>query len=202
MRNSLALFNTNIINTRNLEGLYTYLSSQIVSPIDYDDLLRSQIVYSVSAFDKLIHDLVRIGMVDIFSGNRSTTPKYMSELISIELHGNLIGASIPPKEHLFEQAIFNKLKFIAYQEPDKVADGLSYIWDEKHKWQKIATIMGMTDSIVKTTLKLIVARRNAIVHEADIDPITNTKFPITQIECIQATDFLHNCGNAIASLVI
>ena len=201
MLNALALFRSNIGDARHLEGLYDVLTKTVATPMSYDDLLRSQIVYSVSAFDKLIHDLVRVGMVHIFSGTRTPTAKYLNEPISIELHRSLVSAILPPKEFIFEQAISRKLKSISYQDPVKVADGLSYIWDESHKWQQIASRMGMTDSDARTTLKLIADRRNTIVHEADIDPTTNAKLPVSQVECRYITDFLELCGATIAGLV-
>lgn len=201
MRNALALFNENIKSARHAGGLYDYLTASVTVPASFEDLLRSQVVYAVSAFDKLIHDLVRIGMLEIFTGARPPTPKYLSEPISIQVHSDLISASIPPKEHIFEQAIFRKLKTASYQDPIKVADGLSYIWDEKQKWQKISEKMARPDSVTRTTLKLIADRRNTIVHEADIDPLTNEKLGITKAECEELTDFLHLCGNEIAKLV-
>lgn len=201
MRNALALFNQNIMSARHAGGLYDYLTMSVTVPASFEDLLRSQVVYAVSAFDKLIHDLVRIGMLEIFTGVRPPTPKYLSEPISIQIHSDLISASIPPKEHIFEQAIFRKLKIVSYQDPVKVADGLSYIWDEGQKWQKISEKMAQSDSVIRTTLKLIADRRNTIVHEADIDPLTNEKLSITKAECEELTDFLHRCGNEIAKLV-
>ncbi|QOY73230.1 hypothetical protein IH404_09305 [Pseudomonas sp. OST1909] len=201
MRNALALFNENIMSARHAGGLYDYLTASVTVPASFEDLLRSQVVYAVSAFDKLIHDLVRIGMLEIFTGARPPTPKYLSEPISIQIHSDLISASIPPKEHIFEQAIFRKLKIVSYQDPIKVADGLSYIWDEGQKWQKISEKMAQPDSVIRTTLKLIADRRNTIVHEADIDPLTNEKLSITKSECEELTDFLHRCGNEIAKLV-
>ena len=202
MRKSLALFNSNIAEARNLSGLYAYLSHSISVPNAFDDLLRSQIVYSVSAFDKLIHDLIRNGMVEIFLGKRTATAKYLSESIPLQIHAEIISATIPPKEHIFEQAIFQKLKVVSYQDPDKVAEGLSYIWGEQYKWQKIASGMTLNDKVAKQTLKLIADKRNAIVHEADIDPTTNAKFPTSQTETDNIVNFLDNCGNTIAGLVI
>jgi len=78
---------------------------------------------------------------------------------------------------------------------------LSYIWDEPQKWQKIATSLGTSDLQARTRLKLIIDRRNAIVHEADIDLSTNTKFAISKAESEGSLDFLEACGNAIATLV-
>lgn len=178
MRNALALFNSNIASAKDAGSIYDYLAGAVASPLSFDDLLRSQIVYSVSAFDKLIHDLVRIGMVETYLGQRPATDKYLNESISLKIHVELITTSIPPNVHIFEQALFQKFKFVSYQFPDKVADGLSYIWDENQKWQKIAGKMGISDSMARKSLKLIADRRNAIVHEADIDPVTNKKLRV------------------------
>lgn len=202
MHNSVALFNLNLAQSRNISALHDYLSTSIAIPGSFDDLLRSQLVYAVSAFDKLIHDLVRIGMVGTFMGVRPATSKYLADPISMQVHMDIMQATVPPKEHIFEQALFRKFKTVSFQEPAKVADGLSYVWEESQKWQKIAAVLGVTDHTARTTLKVIIDRRNAIVHEADIDPLTNSKISIAKVESEGGLDFLQSCGNAIANLVI
>lgn len=201
MRNSLVLFNSNMRQAQEISALYDYLVATVAVPLQFDDLLRSQLVYAISAFDKLVHDLVRVGMVQSFMGTRLPTGKYLSEPISMQMHIEILQATIPPKEHVFEQAIFRKFKTVSFQDPAKIADGLSYIWDESQKWQKIAASLGMSDAVVRTRLKLIADRRNAIVHEADIDPSTNTKFAIAKAESEGSLNFLQTCGNVIANLV-
>jgi hypothetical protein len=134
-------------------------------------------------------------------GRREPTPKYLAEPISISTYNELTSATIPPKEYIFEQAIFKKFKSVSYQEPQRVAEGLSYIWEEKQKWQKIALAMNMDDRTAKTTLKLIVDRRNSIVHEADINPSIGQKYSISKLECQSVTDFLSQCGQQIVGLV-
>ncbi|MEO8339507.1 MAG: hypothetical protein ABI604_07265, partial [Nitrospirota bacterium] len=89
----------------------------------------------------------------------------------------------------------------SFQDPDKVSDGLSYIWNEDYKWQRIATIIGRDEKIARTTLKLITARRNSIVHEADMDPTTHSKLPITRAESNGVASFLLDVGNAVCQLV-
>lgn len=202
MYNALTLFKANIEEAKNLTSLYEYLENSINSPFSFDDLLRAQIVYSVSAFDKLIHDIIRIGMIEIFLNRREPTSRYIAESISISTYNELISAIFPPKEYVFEQAVVRKLKTISYQEPEKIAEGLSYIWNEKYKWQRIATEMAIDVDTARTTLKLIVNRRNIIVHEADIDPSTNQKYSISKIDCQSITDFLYACGEGIVNLVI
>jgi hypothetical protein len=90
---------------------------------------------------------------------------------------------------------------LSFQEPSKVADALSLIWNETHKWAKIAAAMGVDESFVKIKLKLISDRRNAIVHQSDKDPLLNTKTPICLTECEDITKFIHLCGRSIVALV-
>lgn len=202
MHNALSLFRKNIEEAKSLIPVYEYLEISLVTPLSFDDLLRAQIVYSVSAFDKLMHDLIRIGMVEIFMGNRPTTPQYLTETITISTYSELISATFLPKELVFEQAIVRKLKTVSYQTPENVAKGLSYIWNEPQKWQRIASNMAMDTETVKTELKLIVDQRNRIVHEADINPLTNQKYSITKSDSQSVTDFLQKTGEAIYTLVV
>ncbi len=202
MHRAVAVFDTSIQDARSLTSLYDFLTTTVHSPFSYDDLLRSQIVYSLGAFDKLIHELIRIGMVATFMGTRTATAKYQAESISIQFHGTLLSATIPPKEILFEQEIGRKLKILSFQDPPKVADGLAYIWEEKDKWLKIAGAMGLSVDDAKTTMKLIVGRRNAIVHESDSNPLSNVKNAISRDQCESITNFIELCGHSIANLVI
>jgi len=202
MLSALRVFNSNIDEARHLGVLYDFLFSTVSSPMSFDDLLRSQIVYALSAFDKLIHDIIRIGMVQTFVGTRPPTSKYLNESLSIQIHETLLAATFPPKEHFFEQAISKKLRIVSYQDPEKVADGLSFIWNEDQKWQKISSVMGLDSITARRTLKLITDRRNAIVHEFDMDPATQSKYPVHKNECEDIINFLHKCGNAIVSLVV
>ncbi len=201
MRNALTVFHTNMDQVDALTALYDYLVKTIGNSANFDDLLRSKIVYAVSAFDKLMHDIVRKGMVEIYVGERPTTPKYLAEPIPLELVQQLNNATIPPPEVIFEQAVRNKIKILSFQDPDKLADGLAYIWNEKQKWSKIANAIGNDEKIVRTTLKLIVVRRNSIVHEADIDQVSETKRSISLDEVEGVGLLLRKVGEAIHALV-
>ncbi len=50
------------------------------------------------------------GMVQIFIGIRQATPKYLAEPITMTTYDELMSATVPPKEHVFEQAIVKKLR--------------------------------------------------------------------------------------------
>ncbi|EOL8944044.1 HEPN domain-containing protein [Cronobacter dublinensis] len=201
MHNAFASFNKNLGEARALTGLHEFLSGKVGGPISYDDLLRAQFVYSVSAFDKFMHDIILIGMVDTFNGIRTPTDKYLNESISISVMNQMVPGSLPPPHMVFKDAVFSKLKIISFQDPKKIADGLAYIWNESHKWVKISQAMGVTDSGLRIQLRLIADRRNAIVHESDIDPVTLSKNDIDIIQTRETTDFLQSCGTAIYNLV-
>jgi RiboL-PSP-HEPN len=202
MLNAKGVFHKNILQAIELGALYGHLSTVVAIPEQFDDLLRSQIVNAVSAFDKLMHDLIRIGMVRIFESRRPSTGKYLNETVAVQHLSGLAVGAIPPAAVRFEEIIREKLSALSFQDPTKIADGLSYIWTENHKWQQIAQGLGMADVDAKRKQKLIVTRRNAIVHEADLDPVTNQKQPITRAEATDICNFLFALGNRICDLVV
>jgi hypothetical protein len=84
--------------------------------------------------------------------------------ITMTTHTALVAATIPPEEVIFETEFAKKLRGLSFQDPEKIADGLSYIWDEKQKWEKIGKTLGLPPGDVRTRMTLISVRRNAIVH--------------------------------------
>lgn len=157
-------------------GMYDYFKSNSV-PIDASDLLRWQYVLAVSALDKYIHDIVRIGMIQEFQGIRPETAKYKSFKIDFSLAMQMKASSTP--EIIFANEITRQHSFLAFQDPDKISDALSYIWEAKHKWNIISCNMAtsITETDLKIKLRNIVIRRNQIVHEGDC---LSTLIPLQQ----------------------
>ena len=196
------IFDKGINRVRNIDSLFVHLTTILgFNPSDVSDLLRSEIVYSLSSFDRLIHDLVKAGMVDSFNGIRTPTNAYKNFSISLNQFDVINKASVPPAEFIFEQTVASSHKHLSFQDPDKVAEALSLIWHENHKWQKIAGVLKMTQNDLKTELKNIVIRRNQIVHEGDFDLFTGDIQPITHSDAQQSVDFINNLGNTIYNLV-
>lgn len=202
MQRAKSIFDDGIKRVRNIDTLFVHLTTALgFNPIDVSDLLRSEIVYVLSSFDRLIHDLVKIGMVDSFKGNRTTTNAYKNFNISLNQLEAINNASVPPAEFVFEQSIVSSHKYLSFQDPDKVSEALSLIWLENHKWQKIATEMGMNQNDLKTELKNIVIRRNQIVHEGDLDLFTGNIQSIIHSDTQQSVNFIDKLGNSIYVLV-
>ena len=78
MNNAHNVFIKIINDTRQTIVLYDCFYQVMNPPCDYSDLLRWQWVQSVSALDKLIHDLVKIGICQAFKGTRNQTSKFQS----------------------------------------------------------------------------------------------------------------------------
>ncbi|VVD94925.1 hypothetical protein PAQ31011_01836 [Pandoraea aquatica] len=181
--------------------IHDYLAENKLRARSLDDVLRSKVVSSVSAFDRLLHDVIHTGMVDIYAGQRASTPKYLGETIPIGIVVRLKVAGDSPNDNVFSRTIQNKLRALSFQSPDKVADGLSYIWAENRKWQKIAAVMGEDETYVRATLETIVRRRNSIAHEADMDAEYKFKRSIDLQLTTDFARFIRKLGETIHGLV-
>ncbi len=196
------LFEEGITRVRSIDVIYLHLVNNLRLPeSDVADLLRSEIVYSLSSFDRLMHDLVRLGMIEIFIGARIPTNAYKSFGINLTHFGDLKSTTVPPPEYFFERIIVANHKHLSFQDPDKVSEALSLFWLENHKWQTIATRMGRDQQDLKTELKNIVIRRNQIVHEGDFDLFTNNLEPITHSNTLTMVNFIERLGLEIYDLV-
>lgn len=215
MQTAHTQFSANIKYVRELDILYHFLKDEQKLPNDLSDLLRAEIVYVVSALDKLIHELVRIGMIEIFNGNRPKTPTFEGFTISAKTLGKIKemiikkaeNSNFVPQtpdempEYWFEQQIVLTHKKEAFQAPDKIKNALSLIWSEEYKWQKIATLLSTNQKDLQTTLNEIITRRNQIVHEADINLQTGLRNEIIDTDVTYSVDFIEKLGTAIYNLV-
>ncbi|SEN25035.1 hypothetical protein SAMN05192574_102908 [Mucilaginibacter gossypiicola] len=194
-------FDESMSRVNELDSLFTHLNTTLRFPsASISDLLRSEVVYSVSALDKLIHELVKEGMVEIFLLRRPRTSAYSKFPLTLDIVNNINLGVIPP-ELVFARHISESHRHLSFQDPDKISSILPLIWAEPHKWQTIALAMGLTEADVKTKLKNIVIRRNQIVHESDLDLSTGDIQPISQTDVRDIVQFIVLLGNTIFSLV-
>lgn len=192
-------FKKNIEDVRKIGAVYTQLVD--TTPLikgDLTDLLRTQLVNAISAFDRLLHEYVRIGLLRQLSGLtplENITKNFMIDSDSFLTLMNL-GTSpqdIIDKQMILESRISHVLKTMTFQDPKKISEALSYIWNEEHKWQKLAAGLHLRKEDVVSQLKLYVERRNQIVHEADYDKSTQSRRAID-------ASIAQNCASFIFSL--
>lgn len=191
-------FLESINNTTNILVLHDYLEQNHFDAIDYSDILRWLWVQSLSVLDKFVHDLVLTEMVSQFLNNEEKTVKLMAFKFTADQVKNIIdAASLPERENIIRTIFSEKNSYETYQDPDKICDALSYIWIEKHKLQKISLKMGLKEYYVKTKLKNIVARRNQIAHQNDIQSYDFEKMSISKSTVKDVIAFIKDFGEAI-----
>jgi hypothetical protein len=202
MNNAKNKFSTSIADVRCLTGVHAHLTATYAGTYDVQDISRTKLVWAVSAFDKLIHDLVRIGMVETFMGVRAATAKYLAESVPLSTLTSTFSQPLIPAAAVFEQVVYGKLKHLSFQDPKKLVDGLGLIWSQPHKWEALAGDMASSADTARTTLSLIASRRNAIVHESDLDIVTHSRTPLSLLEAADVVSFLERLGLAICTRVI
>lgn len=194
-------FQRSVLQIRQISDVYTYLNRNVgLRTVDFDDILRSQIINIVSALDRYLHEKVRKGICDIFLGNRIATAKFRSFSLSSETVLKIWGDSNlteVQREILINSAVTNGLKTLSFQQSTKIKDALSYLWDEPHKMTIIAKEMGVPGTsdnerqkYLTQKLDLLVERRNQIAHESDM--FVGGKREINQEDVENAITFIEN----------
>ena len=147
MTNAIMAFNACISDVRNMRTFYVYLKDHCSVPKDdLADLLRSELVNLVSAMDRFIHEMVRIGIINSYLGISPQTEKCKTIPLRFSTMNKVIECrlrSVPPScneeiaEYWINKEVVAILKTMSFQKTDKIKDALSYIWDVSHKIQAI-----------------------------------------------------------------
>ena len=196
----LEQFRENIRRVQNLGGLYDVLSQQTTPALDLTDLLRSQIVMVVSALDHYVHEITRVGMLEVYSGKRPQTPAFLRFQVTME--ATLQGiAAVQGNDGWFDEEIRKKHGYLAFQHPDRIADAIR-LFSSCKLWISVASELNLEVENMKTELQLIVDRRNQIAHEADLDSrIPGNRFAISPSDTERMINFIQDLGEAIYVVV-
>ena len=191
-------FRQNIAHARELGGLYKALRSITTSVLSTDDILRSQIVMSVSALDHYVHEVVRQGILSIFKGDRPVVSGFKKfEVPLLQAKTSITSES----DAWLDVLIRHRHSFMSFQHPDKIADAIRLIHSEP-LWPALEAHLGVKQRDLKEGLKIIIDRRNKIAHESDVDPsYPGSRWPITYDDATHATDFIEELVGAIDIVV-
>jgi len=199
MNDALDRFRGNITRARDLRELVVVLAPQVGPAVDLSDVLRACIVSGVSAFDTLIHDQARIGMVECLQGTRTRTDAFGR--FAVQMDGAILWNANPASVQWLEVEVRRQHGWLAFQQPDKVADAIRLI-SGKDLWKEVGVLLGIEAKSAKTRLALIVDRRNKIAHEADMDPGSpGDRWPIDEGLVADALDTLLQIGEAVHTVV-
>ena len=201
MQSAIDLFRLSIARVRDLIAVHNSLKAQTSNVLDISDMLRSALVLAVSALDYYIHEVVRIGMLEIHRGERPEPPAFSGFQISL---GNA-RAGINAGQNIdswLEDEIRQRHSYKSFQQPNAIADAVRLICDKK-LWEEVSINMGSPAKDIKQQLSLIVDRRNKIAHEADIDPSypIGDRWPIDELLVNEAVDFIEQVVESIRNIL-
>ena len=199
MQVAIDQFRVNIARVRNLGVIHNTLNAQTTAAIDLSDILRSELVMAVSALDHYIHEIVRLGMLEVYRGTRPETSAFLRFQISLERVRQAL--SIPTSDDWLDNEIRERHSWRSFQQADHIADAIRLI-SAISLWEQVSTHLEMPSQDVKEQLNFIVDRRNKIVHEADMDPTPyDTQWPIDEVLVDDAINFIEQIAEAIYDLL-
>ncbi|QDY83513.1 hypothetical protein FQU75_08865 [Paenibacillus polymyxa] len=188
MDKTIKQFNENIERIRMLHSVYLSYRSQITPLVDISDMLRSELVLLVSAVDFYVHEIVRIGMLEVFCEIRPETSSFRNYSISLKaVREALLN---PESFDWLEREVIEKHSWKSFQQAEKITEALRIITDADF-WGRAALAMNSEPQLIKKKLNLIVDRRNKIAHEADMDPsYPGSRWPIDDTMVKESIDFV------------
>ena len=157
MFNPIEQFRENITRVQDLGGLQTALDNATTAALDLTDLLRAQIVMIVSALDLYIHEITRIGMLEVYNGIRPQTDAFLR--FQVTLDSAMQGISNPRVSEWLDTEIRERHSHLSFQDPDKIADTVRR-FSSCELWPSVAKQLNLDIQDVKTQLSAIVKRRN------------------------------------------
>ncbi len=199
MQAAIDQLRANIARVRNLGGIYNTLNAQTTAAIDPSDILRSELVMAVSALDHYIHEIVRLGMLEVYRGTRPETSAFLRFQISLESVRQAISA--PTSDDWLGNEIRECHSWRSFQQADHIAEAIRLISDIR-LWEQVSSYLRMPAQDVRQQLNLIADRRNKIVHEADMNPTPyDTRWPIDEALVDDAINFIEQIVETIYDLL-
>lgn len=202
MHNAITQFRNNIVSVKELDKIYSLVSEKFpLLKVEISEILRAEIVLTVSAMDCFIHDLVRLGMLDTFKGNRVASKSFPKFNVSMKSLLRVIDANTPSEQQAYLESEIRRINSAdSYQSPKSIEYALQLI-NIKSIWVLISPKMQKPAEDIKNELSLIINRRNKIAHEADYDSVNMSKFPIDQQTTNDIISFIEQFCESINQII-
>lgn len=211
-------FENAISGVQNLNAIHDHLLNDLHLNVAASEILRCQLVYTVSAMDRYFHEIVRVGFLEEYNGVRIKTDSYskwsfsnkkLAEIVRFSNPSFVPSSYVETPDYVIESDVREKNGVLAFQQPDKIKEALSLIWNYPNKIAEIAKKMAFEPTrsendrkkLLEQKIKLISIRRNQIVHEGDIDPLTTNKRDILKSDVLDCIEFINSFVHAIHTLI-
>jgi hypothetical protein len=200
MQQAIQQFRQNILRARELGNLASAVQQITTTAIDVSDMWRAQIVLGVSALDYFVHELTRLGMIDVAKGNRPKTDAYLK--FSIPIDAAERGLAGQTHELWLGNAVRDRHSWLSFQQPEKIADAVRLI-SSVILWDAVGSEVGLPPKDAKLRLQVIVDRRNQIAHEADMDPANpGFRWSITEADAADSLDYIGHIAEAVFKVAV
>ena len=192
-------FRANIGRVRNLGAITEALGAQTTRILDLSDILRAELVLAVSALDQFVHEIVRLGMLDCYRGNRPHTLQFLRFQVSLE--NALAGFGAGGGEQWLDDQIRELNGYRSFQTPENIAGAIRLVSDVG-LWDAVSQRTGIPAAEIRRRLDLIADRRNKIAHEADISSSPYEElWPIDRSMVADTVDFIDTMAEAVYQAV-
>lgn len=201
MQSALDQFHISISRVRDLIAVHNSIKVQSTPALDLSDILRAALVLSVSALDYYVHEVVKLGMLEVHQGLRLEPSAFSRFQIYLGSAREALTVS-PNMDSWLKDEIQERHSYKSFQQPDKIAEAIRLVSDKK-LWKEVERVMGITAEDIKNELNTIVGRRNKIAHEADIDPTLGLgdRWAIHELDVNNAVDFIEKVVESIHSIL-
>lgn len=200
MQTALDVFRKGMQRTRALHALHGSFASQVTAAIDLADILRAEVVLAVSALDYFVHELTRMGMLECWSGARVQTDAFLRYQLPLSAVPSL-GSPLTAQQ-TFNSEIRAKHSFQSFQHPERIAYAIRLFSGVK-LWEQVGSELGRPPQQIKSSLTLIIDRRNKIAHEDDADPsYPGQRWPIDRSMVEAIFDEIETIGSASFRVVV
>lgn len=204
MRSPIKSFELNIKSVKELHALHQAFE-KLLPAIDLSEILRAELVSTVSALDCYLHDIVRSKMKKLVFDSialNDLPANFRSFQIPLKCAKQLIDAQTDTeKDAIIVQTLKETLYKFSFESEQTVEYAMSYIGIKKI-WSKLSTNMGMSPADIKTQLNLIVRRRNNIAHQSDISNLTTMeKDPINRSDVEYVINYIEKLTESIDAVI-
>jgi hypothetical protein len=192
-------FDKHIVDCSESITMYVFLRDNSGYKANFN--LRFVWIAAVSSLDLFISELIVEKLMVKYVNNAQFEPKLLAESVSFTSVLDLLDTDGTSSLVSFRDMFRRIVKYKTFQHPDKISDGLSYIWNENHKWKLIAEHSGMEPLNCKRTLENIVNRRNLIAHSADYNVTTDERSNVNVDDAQKVVSFISQIVQTIDVLV-
>lgn len=216
MQSAKEHFKQNLIRIKSLGQLYKVISNPNINDLEPTDILRAQYVMLVSALDHFIHEVIRLGMLEIYKNERKYTKDFQEFILALDkniLFKNAVMEEKNPRWLDYQIRRINGYK--SFQQAEKISEAIKLIIKtdvairdilDKSKskqkncfWSNVANHMkrlNEEEQIIKE-LNFIIERRNQIAHEADIEPTYGELREMKEMDIEESIIFIENIVESI-----